>query len=207
MLTSIQRASSLVLVLSAGSLFTSCDKKDPAPETPGFHLFTNQMEITDATVKAIFLKHSAGKYLTESPVGPTDKITFLTPDTVLFGSSTFRYSIVKRDNQYLFYSPTVFQGFNKYQLIRDMLKYTTPKVAVPAFLNYDYATQEVRVGYGDSKHMQLSYLQYYWIRTDRLSPGWSAGFSFNELNETIASKVIGTDTLAVQVGSAAIPVQ
>ena len=163
------------------------------------------MEITDATVKANFLKRSAAMFPAVAAVGPTDKITFLSSDTVRFGTSSLRYSVVKNSGQYLFYSPLIIQLFNKDQLIRDMLKHTAPKVAVPDYLSYDYATQEVRVGYGDNRQMKLPYLQYYWIKSN--SRGWATGFLFNELNESVGSKVSGTDTLAVQTGSAVVPVQ
>lgn len=207
MVITIRQLSSLALVLCVGSVFISCDKKNPAPETPGFRLFTNQLEITDATVKANFLKRSASKFPAVSPVGPTDKIFFLTPDTVRFGTSTIQYSVVKSDSRYVFYSALLIQGFNKDELLRDMLKYKAPKVAVPGYSNFDYATQEVRVGHGDARQIQISYLQYYWIRNNRLTTSWSAGFLFNELNEDIAPKVMAADTLAVQTGSTAIPVQ
>jgi hypothetical protein len=204
MATFTRKASGLALVLCVGSVGISCDKKGATPETPGFRLFISKMEITDATVKANFLKRSAAKFPALAPVGPADKIVFLTPDTVKFGTSTLPYSVVKKGTQYLFYSPLLVQLSNQNQLIQDMLKYTAPKVAVPAYLNIDYVTQEVRVGYGDAKQIQLSYLQYYWVKSNG---GWATGTLFNEVNDGVSAKIAGTDTLAVQTGSASIPVQ
>lgn len=111
---------------------------------------------------------------------------------------------MRKGAQYLFYSPLVVRLSSQNQLIQDMLKYTAPKVAVPAYLSFDYVTQEVRVGYGDAKQIQLPYLQYYWVKANG---GWATGTLFNEVNEGVSAKIFGTDTLAVQTGSASIPVQ
>ncbi|RZL12298.1 MAG: hypothetical protein EOO62_11345 [Hymenobacter sp.] len=210
MKTVIRQASSLALVLCAGSIFLSCDKKDTPPETPGFHLFTNQIEITDATVKANFLKRSANKFPVISLVDPfysADKVLFLTPDTVKFGTYPVKYSVVKKGNQHLFYSPRIVQYQRKNALIWDMLKYTAPRIPVSSFSGFDYITQDVRVGYGDAKQMEMPYLQYYWLMNNKLAVGWATGYFFNELSESVGSKVMGADTLAVKMSSVSIPVQ
>jgi hypothetical protein len=210
MVITTRQASGLALVLCAGSVFISCDKKNPAPETPGFRLFTNQVEITDATVKANFLKRSVNKFPAVSLIDPfysADKIIFLTPDTIKFGTYPVKYSVVKKGKQYLFYSPQIVQYQKKNELLWSMMKYTAPKLAVSSFLGFDYITQDVRVGYGDTKRMEMPYLQYYWIMNNRLATGWATGYFFNELDESAGSKVMGADTLAIKMGSVFLPVQ
>lgn len=190
--------SRLLLLLPA--LLLAC-KKDPAePAAPEIRLFTNKLEITDAAVKAKFLaRPRAAAAFQVLPTTGTSKITFVAPDTATFGTSSIRFSVVKKDEQYLFYSPPLVQLSEKDLLIYDMLKYTASKIPVPCgngSLSGCYVTKEVRVGYGDAKQLQLSYLQYYWARPY----GWSSGLLFNELNEGVVTRVSSLDTLAVRVG-------
>ncbi|MFD1875642.1 hypothetical protein [Hymenobacter bucti] len=208
MLTISKKASYLLFILFAGGVLISCGKKDPEPETPGFRLFTKQLEITDAAVKANFLKRSTAMFQTVSAIGPTDKIVFIKPDTAKFTSYySFHYSVMKKGNQYLFYSPPVVQVAYNTELIRDMQKYTAPKVPVPGYLDIAYVTQEVRVGYGDTKQLEMPYIQYYWKRAAVAIRGPYKGVIFNELNDGVASNMIGLDTLAVKTGSISVPVQ
>jgi hypothetical protein len=208
MLILSKKASYLFFILFAGGVLISCGKKDPEPETPGFRLFTKQTEITDAAIKASFLKRSAAMFQTVSSIGPTDKIVFIAPDTAKFTSYySFHYSVVKKGTQYFFYSPPVVQVQRNTELIRDMQKYTAPKVPVPDYVDIAYVTQEVRVGYGDAKQVEMPYLQFYWKRAAVAIRGPYNGFVFNELNEKVASNIIGLDTLAVKTGSLSVPVQ
>jgi hypothetical protein len=203
MITLIQKNSGLALILCVGSACISCDKKNPAPITPDFRLFTNKMEITDATVKANFWKRTADKFPAVPSTNSAYKITFVAPDTVKFGASTLRYSVVKKESQYLFYSPVSVYVIDKYSPVSYMLKYTAPETATPDWPGYSFMTQEVRVGYGDAKQMKLSYVQYYLIR-----PGNTAsGLLLNELDENVKARLRLTDTLAVQTGNQAVAVQ
>jgi hypothetical protein len=207
MLIISKKASYLFFILFAGGVLISCGKKDPEPETPSFRLFTKQMEITDEAVKASFLKRSTAMFQTVSSIGPADKIVFIKSDTVRFNAYSFQYSVVKKGTQYLFYSPPVVQVLHNIQLIRDMQKYTAPKVSVPDYSDIAYVTQEVRVGYGDAKQVEMPYIQYYWKRAAVAIRGSYNGFIFNELNNDVASNIIGLDTLAVKTGSMSVPVQ
>ncbi|MGI4883624.1 MAG: hypothetical protein ACRYFR_01535 [Janthinobacterium lividum] len=164
------------------------------------------MEITDAAVKKIFLKRSAAMFSVVPAPSPADKIVFLAPDTVTFGRSSTRFSVVRNNDQYLFYSLQKVPLSDKDMLIHDLLKYAAPAVPAP-YLGFQYLTREVRVGYADAKNIRLPCLQYYWIKADGAMRGWATGFLFNELNETISSKVTAADTLAVQIGSRVVPVQ
>ncbi|RZJ57330.1 MAG: hypothetical protein EOO55_03640 [Hymenobacter sp.] len=114
---------------------------------------------------------------------------------------------MKKGNQYLFYSPPVVQVQRNTQLIRDMQKYTAPKVQVPDYVDIAYVTQEVRVGYGDAKQVEMPYLQFYWKRAAVAIKSPYNGFVFNELSDNVASNIIGLNTLAVKTGSLSVPVQ
>lgn len=174
---------------------------------PGFRLFTNQMEITDVTVKANFLKHSAAMFPSLYVIDPTEKIIFVASDTAEFGAPAPQYSVVKKGNQYLFYSPQMVLVYKDEELIWDMQKHRAPRLTANSWPGYAYITQEVRVGYGDTKQMQLPYLQYYWIKSDTTVKRRTTGFLFNELDESIGPKVLRADTLAVKAGSTNILVQ
>lgn len=202
-----KQVSYLIFILFTGGVLLSCGKKDAEPETPGFRLFANQVEITDPAVKTSFLKRSTAMFQTVPPIGPTDKIVFTKPDTAKFSAYSYHYSVVKKGTQYLFYSPPVVQVQRNTQLLRAMQKYTAPKVLVPDYLDIDYVTQEVRVGYGDTKQMEMPYIQYYWKRAATALRVPYNGFIFNELNDEVASSIIGLDTLAVKTGSLSVPVQ
>jgi hypothetical protein len=191
MLMISKKAGYLFFILFTGGVLISCGKKDPEPKTPSFRLFTKQLEM----------------FQTVSSIGPADKIVFIKPDTVRFNAYSFQYSVVKKGTQYLFYSPPVIQVLRNTQLIRDMQKYTAPKVSVPDYSDIDYVTQEVRVGYGDAKQVEMPYIQYYWKRAAVAIRGPYNGFIFNELNNDVASNIIGLDTLAVKTGSMSVPVQ
>lgn len=195
-------------LLLMAALLLACKKDAATPTAAEVRLFTNKSEITDEAVKAKFLSQVrvAAAFQTP-PTVSTGKITFVAPDTVTFGTSTIRFAVIKKAEQYLFYSPPVVQLFTAYDvLVNDMLKYGAPRIPVACGGNLSdcYVTQEVRVGYGYATQLRLSYLQYYWARPYY---GWSRGLLFNELNEGIINKVAASDTLAVRVSLVSFPVQ
>ena len=191
---------SILLALIA---LTSCHKNDSTPTTPGFRLFTNKMEITDASIKTKFFNKSSSRFSYKPIAGPTDGLTFIAPDTVRFDGSSMRFSVVKNNTQYLFYSPQVVQGsYNN--ILYDMLKYNAPKIPISFQTGYQYLTSEVRVGYVVASKVQLSYLDYYYIKSNGIGQGGYTGLLYNELNENVIAEITGTDTLAIQAGQVSV---
>ena len=82
-----------------------------------------------------------------------------------------------------------------------MLKYTAPVYQYPTATGFGSSTSEVRVGYYAGNQLQLSYLQYYWLKSSYGYSGRYSGLLFNELNEGVVAKVSASDTLAVRTGS------
>jgi len=191
-----------------GSALTGCKREPAEPAAPpSVRVFTNRAEITDEAVKAKFLKqaNTAAPFQQTIPATSTEKINFIKPDTVTFGSSTLKYSVVRGSN-YLFYSPLGLRLNNNDLWLSELLKYTAPKYPLaPGAGGADYITQEVRVGTGDSKQIRLSVLQYY--RSQKLSfngatvVNQAAGVVLNEFNEAGISTIRSTDTVAIRTGS------
>ena len=202
-MTTTLKTCCLPLVLFSTCLLNSCEKKTTEPDVSQMRLFTKQTEITDAAVKARFLSR-APLLFRDTPSSANNDVRFITADTAVFGSAPISYSVVRNNNQYLFYSPQTVVLLSEDALIHSMLKYVAPKLPLATQTNYDsYLTKEVRVGYGSTKRMQLPYLQYYWIRRF----GRSSGILFNELNEGVIADVTAYDTLAVRVGIMRVAVQ
>ena len=179
------------------ALLLACKKDEANPDTTGIRLFTNKMEITDVAVKTRFLNRAPADFRQLLPGTTTDQVKFSAPDTATFGASRIKFVATKSNDQYIFRSPAVVQLSSTTMLLHDMLKYTAPIYQVPTASGFGSITSEVRVGYDRGNQLQLSYLQYYW----RNSQGWYSGTLFNELNESVVSKVSATDTLAVRQGS------
>ncbi|MDO7886027.1 hypothetical protein [Hymenobacter cheonanensis] len=207
MVVLIQKVSGLALVLGVGGLVASCAKKDAPPETPGFRLFTNQAEIMDATVKANFRKRSADRFPDVLVFDPSEKVIFINSDTVKIGPVGPRYSVIKKGNQYLFYSPQAELIYKRDELVWNMQKYAAPRVPIIGSPYYLGTTQKVLVGYEEGKQMRFPYFQYYLIKPNATPFNRTSGFLFNELNENVISEITGVDTLAVQTGSATTPIQ
>lgn len=188
-------------------LLLACKKDDATPSSPEFRIFTNGIEITDAASKAEFLRHTPSSFRQTLLVGAGDKITFIAPDTAKIGTASTPYSVVRNGTQYLFYSAQSIQFPPATSLLNDMLKYKAPKYSNIYLFGTNYITKEVLVGYGDTKQIQLSCMQYYWTQTDGLTRNGYYGHVFNELNEDVVSKVRAIDTLAVRLSSLVVPVQ
>jgi hypothetical protein len=131
------------------------------------------------------------------PTSTSDQVKFSAPDTARFGAFGVPYVATKSNDQYLFTSLGGVQVSSSSMLLHDMLKYTAPVYPVPTSTGYSSMTSEVRVGYDRSSQLQISRLQYYWLR------GQSRyyGVLFNELNENVVAKVSASDTLAVRPSS------
>jgi hypothetical protein len=196
MLTKYYLARQLPLLPLA--LLLACKKDDTNPDTSNIRLFTNKIELTDVAVKTRFLAHASAAFQPLPTVG-SGSIHFVATDTATFGASTMRFAVVKNAEQYLFYSPQVVQLTTDNMLLHDMLKYVAPKVPVASTsgsgLSGTYLTKEVRVGHGNAQQIQLSCLQYCWSRP----LGRAFGSLYNELNESVVTKVGPADTLAVRV--------
>ncbi|MGI4740889.1 MAG: hypothetical protein ACRYG7_37445 [Janthinobacterium lividum] len=179
------------------ALLLACKKDETNPDTTGIRLFTNKTEITDVAVKTKFLSRASADFRQTLPVSTTDQVKFSAPDTATFGSLGLKYVAAKSNDQYLFTSPGGLLLSSNTMLLHDMLKYTAPIYPFPMASGIGYATSEVRVGYDRGSQIQLSRLQYYWLR------GQSRyyGVLFNELNEGVVAKVTASDTLAVRQSS------
>jgi hypothetical protein len=203
------RSSSVFLaVLLAGSL-SACRKQEPPPEpSVRLRVFTNGQELQNEAVKQHFIQQSTVSFVVPETAGPEDIIYQVTPDTVRFGSSPTRYSVVRNGEQHLFYSPVVRVGAPSASSIRSILSYTAPITSRPQTSGPAYYGQEIRVGYGDAHRMRLSVLHY---RRKSGGPGLvpmeSAGVFFNELNEAGIPQTVPGDTLAIQESSITVAVQ
>lgn len=161
-----------------------------------FRLYTNTGEITNSDVKNRFKTNPDFYSLENQQITPNEKMTFLSQDTAIFGTSTIKFSISKSENQFLFYSPNIVQGSSN-NLINDILKYTATRIQVPPFNNFDYLTKEVRVANGNYKNLNFSVLSYF-LRSNHGSSSRQSGYLFNEFNENALSKLRVNDTLAIQ---------
>lgn len=199
-------------------LFISCKKDnsgstfDPtkklyaykATQKSTVRLFTNGVEIKNSAVINNFIKNSTVFNLDLSKIDRSYFLTFSSVDTAIFNNDNFnfpeKYSIVKQNNQFLFYSPEVLIDRNQtFRYLYDMFKYTYPQTPLPLSSGFVFKTKFIKVGYGSFKEVELSLLSYKYVQSfmgSRLSTEQS-GLN-NEFNENVISKLSVNDTLAIQ---------
>ncbi len=188
------------LILIICVLFFSC-KKDKNISFPQelyfnklnvksqFKLYTKGSEITN---QAIINKFKTDPYFftIEKQKFANEKITFLSQDTALFGDS-YRYSVLKNKNLFLFYAPTF--SFGSSDFIPDILKYTSKNIPVSPLNQYDHLPKMVQVAHGSFRELDFSALSYLLVtRYSRKS-----GIIYNEVNDNITAELGALDTLAV----------
>jgi hypothetical protein len=138
---------------------------------------------------------------------PNAIVQFVAPDTATFPPTSLRFSVKHAGEQYLFYSLVSFQA-SADDIVYRLLKHTAPRVPYLTGASFQYRTQEVRVGYGNSSSMRLAVLYY---RIKRASPGGGysemSGQLFNEFNPDVVGSIGLNDTLAVMETSLPILVR
>ncbi len=209
----------LLLLLLLLTLFISCKKNEvgngfnpskklytqSVTQKYSVRLFTNGMEIKNQTVINNFIKNSLVFNLNLSNVDKSYYVTFSATDTAIFNNDNFnfpeKYSIVKKDNQFLFYSGDVFLSNDlPFRYFNDMLKYKYAEKLLPIGGGLDLKqTRFIKVGYGNYNQMEFSLLSYKYIQTSIGGRFFSeqSGIT-NEFNESVITKVGAKDTLAVQ---------
>lgn len=157
-------------------------------------LFSNKSEITDVITKTNFVSNVPNFDLLTQPLDPTENITFVTQDTIIFSSSTIKFAVEKSGDQYLFYSDFFYADITFKGVVYDLLRFNYPKTPLPSASGFQYKTKEVRVAHGDYTDLQLSVLSY------KIKQGnsWESETLFNEFNDSVISEIGLNDTLAVR---------
>lgn len=179
----------------------------------GLRLFAGGVEIKNQAVINSFIKRHGGFGIKDSVVVSNEKITFISPDTLHFGSATMVYSVYKKDDQFIFKSKNkLILPANSYNSIKNLYKYTdeSPELVY----NGNYRLNSFRVAYGNYAQLDLSVLSYKTIASspfatdyfDNLGagaifptpPSYYVGNIFNEFNENFIRSGRSSDTLAVE---------
>jgi hypothetical protein len=130
-------------------------------------------------------------------------ITFNSQSEAIIGNAGWKYSIVKNDNQFLFYSESgsvVAENpyFPSSALYRAMLRYIDKIDNSSPWL--PPLTRDVRVAYGDQKELRLAALAYHIYRAAERggSYSYSSGLTFNEFDAEVVTKLKNDDYIVVK---------
>lgn len=122
---------------------------------------------------------------------------FLNRDTVEFKgyNNTFKYSVVKKDDQFTFISdyPYEIQNYNPNDLIHKIFKNKPIHIAAPFGRDYFQSTEVV---YGNYNKLTIPILVCYIRYGNSKWPSKFAGFMHNEINMSTLSSLKDQDTVA-----------
>ena len=200
----------LILIgLSCTLLLRACEKEDnfdfpitlyahEISQVSSVRLFTNGKEIYNSDVINNFVKnYKYFKLPTAADIKSSNSsICFLSMDSAIFESGDSGFTIKKTNIQFLFYSPLsvlVSEG----DFLESLMKYTGELHPIPSNTGYDYITNEVRVGYGTYKNLEICFLSYLLLKKDN-GLLLSNGMLFNEFNEEAEKTIESQYTLAIQ---------
>lgn len=163
-------------------------------EKTAVRVFTKLGEITDAKIKARYTNYEVVHDYHMLPIDSNFKISFLSKDSVLMGSSKF--SVERNDKLFLFHSEkyAIHQDPGFGMQVQDILKYSSPKIPVVG----GYALKETRVSRGNYDEMQLSGLRYLLQKKSGTWRSTESGILFNEFDEGSLSLLGVQDTLSVR---------
>lgn len=161
-------------------------------------LFINKLEIFDKPTIDNFIKDINIFNRQNQTVGPAEKLTFISKDTVVFGTSIQKYNVSLNGNQFLFTSPpysvslpfTVPSGMDLYP----------DKITQLSSGNPSYQVNKIVVATGNYMSLEISFFSYLLSRKD-ISSGSSQYFystAGNVFNQNFINTLGQTDTLAIQ---------
>ncbi|MDR1740074.1 MAG: hypothetical protein LBR45_04890 [Bacteroidales bacterium] len=203
----------LNIALVSALLLCACNKEEhiefpltlypqKVSQVSDIRLFTNKQEIHDENIIKAFIDNNRKRFTGFDTIDfssildilsnekfsndSSSNIYFLSKDTALFGTMTSKFTVEKKDNQFLFYSPL----YVSTHYHPSITKYTATELIPPN----SYITREVRVGYGSYENIEICFLAYmktstYNIENARL---------LNEFNEDYINTLSLTDTLAIR---------
>ena len=162
-------------------------------------LFVNKNEIYDSNVIEAFVSNSEYfKLPTPAEIqSSNESISFLSKDSVLFGTLTIGFTVKKNANQFLFYSSLMFPT-NSGDILHSLLKYPSELVPLSHFTGFKHLTREVLVGYGSYKKLELSFFSYMLSINGDSFQQFISGKLSNEFNEEAINTLQLRDTLAIQ---------
>ena len=205
-----------IFLLIIFSVFFSCKKSDPViyPQTlkrtalvqkTGVRLYVyGGKEIKDKDVinKFIWIYYADYFNITDSK-NDTSYVTFMSKDSARFGNMDYdKYSVVKSNNRFLFYSNFDQYGSTSKNVPRLFL-FAADSTAIPPHTGYEYVTKSVRVAYGNFNEMRFSMVAYQFVHHDAPYPlpgnsTFKGGIEPNEFDSRSIYSLKKYDTLAVQ---------
>jgi hypothetical protein len=153
-------------------------------------LFTANGEIKDRNIINQFIKDQNDFIIPDHFVPEGNNLLFLSKDSAIINGNQ-KYSVVKDGDLILFYSPKTVLSNNT--LSEQIFKYRAALTPIAASTNYNYLTQEVRVGHGAYGKFSFSRTIFALKRGNSLK---QSGIDFNDLADNISAKLSTQDTLA-----------
>ena len=214
----------LILLSIIVVALNSCKKDDEATIFPlevynsklevssATRLYTKNGEVNDAQRVAKFVEkldvfHAEND---KSGIG-TLAMTFLSADSVFFGSDKNRFGVSKNGDQFIFTSAQTVLTTNVNILLEHILlnlfkhQHIVGSYPIPSSNGYYNVRtiKEVRVAYGNYKILKLPMMAYSVKSTsgsgDAYTAAYSNGVINNELDANATSYLKGNDTLAVKM--------